>query len=209
MRQGDGRRFREIDVLAAATRLKRHLPLPLFVLISAFVLAYFYPGWVEPQQAGIAGQTPGMLDTSGVPKSGDFAPNFALERADGSVVRLSDFRGRPIVLNFWADWCTGCKQAMEDMQRVADLYGEAIVVIGVNAGDLVEVGEQLANDAGISYERLYDLSLDVSDGYDARAMPTSYFIDAAGRITDVSFSLLDYDSLLGKVASIASPPPAP
>lgn len=205
----DGRRFQEIDVLAAATRLKGHLPLPLLILIAGFVLACIYPGWVAPQQAGFAGQTPGMLDTSRVPESGDFAPNFSLERADGSAVRLSDFRGRPVVLNFWADWCIGCKQEMEDIQRVADLYGEAIVVIGVNAGDLVEVGEQLANDADLHYERLYDLSLDVTDGYGVRAMPTSYFIDAGGRIIDISFGTLGYNSLLDKVTSVVGPPPAP
>jgi hypothetical protein len=88
---------------------------------------------------------------------------------------------------------------MPDMQRVQDQYGDELVVIGVNAGDSVEDGEDFVRRTGVTYLRLYDRELDVTDGYLVRAMPTSYFITAAGTISDANFGFMVYDQMIEEI----------
>ena len=85
------------------------------------------------------------------------------------------------------------------MQRVQDAYGDNLVVIGVNAGDSVDDGEAFVRDAGITYLRLYDLHLTVTDGYLVQAMPTSYFITADGKISDANFGFMVHEQMIEKV----------
>jgi peroxiredoxin len=158
-------------------------------------LAYLTRPWASD---GDSSGELGML-SSNAPRPGDTAPNFALADQDGRRIELSDFAGRPVFLNFWADWCTFCKEEMPDMQRIADEFGDRLVVVGVNTGDSVETGERFAQRAGVTYTRLYDLDLEVTEGYGIQAMPTSYFIDAGGRIVDYSFGVLAYEQMLAKV----------
>ena len=173
----------------------------LLVLVAALaVLAYGYRPWSEQSAAGVS---LGMVDGEVAPEPGMLAPDFVLARADGSLVRLSDLRGRPVLLNFWADWCTFCKDEMPAMQRIADAYGDDLVVLGVNAGDPVEVGERFVEQAGVTYERAYDLDLEVTDGYRVLAMPTSYFIDADGIIIAHNFGVMTHETMLEKVDRVA------
>jgi hypothetical protein len=90
---------------------------------------------------------------------------------------------------------------MPDMQRVQDEFGDDLVVIGVNAGDGVEAGEQFARSVDISYLRLYDRDLEVTDGYRVQAMPTSYFIAPDGTISSVNFGFMVYDQMREKVVA--------
>ncbi len=140
----------------------------------------------------------GMLSNE-TPRRGGDAPDFALLDERGERVTLSEFEGRPVFLNFWATWCTFCKEEMPDMQRVHEAYGDNLVVIGVNAGDSVEDGEAFARGSGITYLRLYDRDLVVTDGYLVQAMPTSYFITADGKISDANFGFMVHDQMIEKV----------
>jgi len=140
----------------------------------------------------------GMLSNESPRRDGD-APDFALLDERGERVTLSEFEGRPVFLNFWATWCTFCKEEMPDMQRVQDEYGEDLVIIGVNAGDSVEDGEAFARRSGITYLRLYDVDLTVTDGYLVQAMPTSYFITADGKISDANFGFMVHEQMIEKV----------
>jgi thiol-disulfide isomerase/thioredoxin len=162
----------------------------LIVLVLAFV-AWDQRPWNSSRGAGAFG-----MSSDETPRRGGEAPDFTLQNERGESVSLSDFKGRPVFLNFWATWCTFCKEEMPDMQQIQDLYGDELVVIGVNAGDSVEDGEAFARRAGISYLRLYDRDLDVTDGYLVRAMPTSYFITADGEIWDANFGFLVYDQMV-------------
>ncbi|MFW6075685.1 MAG: TlpA family protein disulfide reductase [Chloroflexota bacterium] len=145
----------------------------------------------------------GMIDTSDA-RPGNTAPDFRLENQDGESYKLSDFRGQAVFLNFWADWCSFCKEEMPDMQRVSDEYGDDLVVIGVNAGDPVDVGERFVESVGVTYLRLYDGDLEVTEGYNVQAMPTSYFISADGEIVDHSFGFLFHEQMVEKVEATIS-----
>lgn len=184
----------DVDEQAGARRWLQFAVIALILIIVGFI-AWDNGPWASDSSGD--GDVGMLTDES--PRRGEDAPDFALLDAQGNRVALSDFEGRPIFLNFWATWCTFCKEEMPDMQRVQDQYGDALVVIGVNAGDSVEDGEDFARQAGISYLRLYDRGLDVTDGYLVQAMPTSYFITADGKIADANFGFMVYDQMVEKV----------
>jgi thiol-disulfide isomerase/thioredoxin len=188
------------DLYADAQRTRRW---PLLVVVAILLILLGFIAWDQRPWAGDEPSNAsglGVLD-AGQPRPGEPAPDFALESQDGERVTLSQFRGRPVFLNFWATWCTFCKEEMPDMQRVQDEFGDELVVIGVNAGDGVEAGEQFARSVDISYLRLYDRDLDVTDGYRVLAMPTSYFIAPDGMVSSVNFGFMVYEQMREKVVA--------
>lgn len=123
------------------------------------------------------------LDTG--PRVGNLAPNFRLATADGSEILLSDLRGRPVFLNFWATWCFSCLTEMPLLQQQADRYGDSAVVLGVNVGETPETAEVFATNFEISFPLALDQGTTVAQAYEIRPMPTSFVIDANGVITAV------------------------
>lgn len=185
---------------AKAARLAVVLVVVMVGILAVFGFERF--GGDESSASNDTGEI-GMIDTS-EPHPGDEAPDFRLADQDGETYQLSDFRGQAVFLNFWADWCSFCKEEMPDMQTVSDDYGDELVVIGVNAGDPVEVGERFVESVGVTYLRLYDGDLEVTEGYNVQAMPTSYFIGADGEIVEHSFGYLFHDQMVEKVEATIS-----
>lgn len=128
------------------------------------------------------------LDTE--PVAGKLAPNFLLPTLDGQPVRLSDLRGRPVFLNFWATWCILCLTEMPAMQRLADRHGDRLLVIGVNVGEAATDARTFADQAGIRYPLVLDADKDVTRSYQVQAMPTSLFIDPDGVVHFVAYGVL-------------------
>ncbi len=124
------------------------------------------------------------------PEIGKLAPNFRLRTIDGGEVRLSDLRGRPVFLNFWATWCVFCVTEMPAMQQLADRHGGAVAVVGVNVGEEAERAHRFADAAGIRYPLLLDADRAVTKEYEVRAMPTSLFLDADGVVRGVKYGVL-------------------
>ena len=121
------------------------------------------------------------------------APDFTLASLDGSKVRLSDFRGKAVLLNFWATWCPPCKVEMPWFEQLQTQYGkDGLVVIGVAMDDSKPATiAKFANDLGVNYPVL--LGTDhVSDEYgDVQYLPTTFYIGRDGLIVDKMTGLLD------------------
>ncbi|QQK07260.1 TlpA family protein disulfide reductase [Miniphocaeibacter halophilus] len=66
---------------------------------------------------------------------GNLAPDFEVELLSGETVKLSDFKGKAVILNFWATWCSPCKREMPDLQKIQDDYPEEVVVLGISIGE--------------------------------------------------------------------------
>jgi len=176
--------------------------LATLALIGALLFAGAV-GWVTRPWENEPETPFGMTGAAeGAPRPGELAPDFRLQRADGSPLRLSELRGQPVFLNFWATWCTFCLEEMPDMQRIAEQFDGQLVVLGVNAGDSVAAGDGFANRIGATYELVYDTEQQVVAGYRVRAMPSSYFIDAEGRIVDAHLGFLTRDDMLEKVTAL-------
>lgn len=121
------------------------------------------------------------------------APDFTLTSLDGRKVKLSDFRGKAVLLNFWATWCPPCKVEMpwfEDLQRQ---YGhDGLVVIGVAMDDTEPAKiAQYASELGVNYPVLLGTD-QVSDDYgDVQYLPTTFYIGRDGIIVDKMTGLLE------------------
>jgi thiol-disulfide isomerase/thioredoxin len=119
-------------------------------------------------------------------EEGQVAPDFELESLDGGESWLTDFRGHPVVLNFWATWCQPCRQEMPQLVNAYDRYkADGLVVIGLNLQEGKDLITPFATDYGIGYPVLIDRDGDTSDEYHLLGLPTTYFIDANGVIQSV------------------------
>ena len=119
--------------------------------------------------------------------TGFLAPDFSLGTLEGNTMRLSDLRGQPVILNFWATWCPPCRAEMPELEKVWRQYkGSGLMLLGVDQAESAAVVEQFArNDMGVTFPILLDTDLAVRNKYAVRALPTTVFIDAEGRIQDV------------------------
>lgn len=126
---------------------------------------------------------------------GQLAPDFALEDAEGNVVRLSDFRGQVVFLNFWASWCPFCVDEMPDIQEAGGKFGDDVVVLFVNRGESISIAQNYIDNVlpvKLTQPVIYDLSEDVYRTYTpGNFMPVSYIIDENGVVRDRKFGPLD------------------
>ncbi len=111
------------------------------------------------------------------------APDFALEElATGQIRRLSDLRGTPVILNFWATWCGPCRAEMPLLQDTYRAYGGTIALIGVDQGEPPQVIQEFLDTYGIDFPIWLDRDMAVGNTYRVMGIPTTYFIDAQGII---------------------------
>lgn len=134
---------------------------------------------------------------------GQLAPDFELVGLDGTPVRLSEWRGRPLLVNFWATWCGPCRQEMPLLQAAAERYADqGLVVVGVDVGEPAEAVADYARGLGIQFPILLDSTQDVSDLYRVYGLPTSFFLDRQGVVDFHLIGPLDARTLERQLDSI-------
>lgn len=122
------------------------------------------------------------------------APDFELADLDGSPHRLSDYRGKVVVLNFWATWCPPCRYEMPSMQRAWEqVRDEDIVFLGVNVGEDADTVFLFLADYPVDFPLLFDREAKVIEAYPVTGLPTTYIIDPAGRITHRAVGSREWD----------------
>ena len=115
------------------------------------------------------------------PKVGEPAPDFALQDMDGKLVRLSDFRGQTVVLNFWATWCAPCRQEFPEFVDVYERNREkGLAIIGVNIKENVRSVRKFADDFGAKFPIAMDAEGSVASQYRIQGLPVTWFIDVEG-----------------------------
>jgi len=128
-----------------------------------------------------ARQTP----TTQAPRPGFLAPDFELPDLEGNMVKLSDFRGHPVVLNFWATWCPPCRAEMPAIVREYNRYqDEGLIVLGINQAEDPGKVINFQRQYNMTFPILLDTKMRVADTYRIRALPTTFFITPDGTIID-------------------------
>ena len=133
------------------------------------------------------------------------APNFAVLDKDGKAVQLSDFAGKPIVINFWATWCGYCKQEMPDFDKAYKEYPDVVFVM-IDATDGVyetrEKADAYVRQEGFSFPVYYDVSSLAQSAYRISVYPTTVFIDSHGEVVAQKKGMISYETLLQCIALI-------
>jgi cytochrome c biogenesis protein CcmG/thiol:disulfide interchange protein DsbE len=141
---------------------------------------------------------------------GKVAPDFTLPALDGRAVTLSSYRGRPVVLTFFASWCHPCEEDMPALERAQRDAGNRIAVIGVNYEDIADDTRDFVHRLGVTFTALVEDSADnpVAKRYDVHAMPDTVFIDAEGVVRDRIYGPTTSDDLKRAVQSLLDQPGA-
>ena len=131
-------------------------------------------------------------NTGAMPNVGDTAPDFEYTVSDGTTHRLSELRGKRVLLNFWATWCEPCRAEMPDLQRAANDYGGSVVILGVNKLEPVAVIPPFADELQIRFPLIVNTKGDISNRYGARNIPTSFFINTDGTVGFRQIGVMNY-----------------
>ncbi len=112
------------------------------------------------------------------------APDFTVYDIDGNPHKLSDFRGKPVLLNFWASWCGPCKSEMPDIEQAYAAYGDEIHFLLVDLTDgyqeTVQSGSAYIQEQGYTFPVYYDTAMEGAMAYGVSGIPVTYFLDAEG-----------------------------
>ena len=138
------------------------------------------------------------------PEIGKLAPDFKLTGLDGQEVSLSDFRGKPVLLNFWATWCGPCRIEMPFLQEIYEEWtGKGLVVLAVNLQENPTTVKQFVENAGLTFPVLLSPGNKVPLAYNIRGIPATFFIDADGVIRDIKIGAFsgagEIESKLAKI----------
>jgi cytochrome c biogenesis protein CcmG/thiol:disulfide interchange protein DsbE len=117
---------------------------------------------------------------TGIPV-GQAAPDFTLETLDGKTLKLSDLKGKPVMLNFFTSWCSACREEMPALEEVYKEYqAQGFVIVAVNLAESDVAVRAFQQKLGLTFPIVMDRDQRVSRVYDIVPLPTSYFVDRNG-----------------------------
>ena len=129
------------------------------------------------------------------------APDFTVYDGEGNAVKLSDFRGKPVVLNFWASWCGPCKMEMPDFDKLWQELGDEVEFVMVNLTDgsreTVEKASAFIEEQGYGFPIYYDTDIDAAMVYGVTTIPATYLINAEGQVVGWAAGAIDEATLRG------------
>jgi peroxiredoxin len=131
-----------------------------------------------------------------LPLMGAIAPDFVLTSFKGDTVSLSQFRGRPVVINFWATWCVPCRREMPAFQQALETYQEdGLIVLAVNFEEEANLVRPFVEEFDLTFEILFDTQAEVSQTYLVTGLPHTVFVDRQGIIRHIQVGEVKQDML--------------
>lgn len=129
-------------------------------------------------------------------------PTTTFEMLDGSSGSFATYRGRPLVVNFFASWCAPCLAELPGFERVHQELQGQVAFLGLNLQDRPADGRLVVQETGITYDVGRDPSGELFRAFRGLAMPTTAFVDSEGRIVDVHSGELSADALRDRIAEV-------
>ena len=133
------------------------------------------------------------------------APDITMQDADGKTVKLSDFKGKPVVLNFWTSWCSYCKGEMPSFESAYKQYGDKVQFIMLNPVKSERAGEDGKNfikQAGYTFPVFYETEGKAIAQYGLRGFPATVFIDADGNIVNKNVGAIAESKLSDNIKTL-------
>jgi len=175
---------------------------PAVLIIVAMVVALMLVFTFKLARRSLPGVASGTAQTNGI------APDFTLQSIDGKTVRLSDFRGKAVVLNFWATWCGPCKIEMPWFVDLQKQYGPAgVQFLGVAMDDASSKDiAEFAQSMKVNYPILIGKEA-VGDAYGGvQFLPETFYVDRNGKIVDKAFGLKGRGEIEDDIKKIVGQP---
>jgi thiol-disulfide isomerase/thioredoxin len=132
----------------------------------------------------------GAILTTGQAAQPKAAPEFSVAQLGqpGSTIKLSDFRGRPVVVNFFASWCPPCREELPMLAAADRRLGGSVAFVGIDVSDTTQPALDMVHSSGVTYPLGVDPNYKVADStYHLRGLPSTVFIDAKGDINGTPF----------------------
>ena len=176
-----------------------------YILYSKFRDKFYEGGLIidsatDPtvENPAVTTQVGDTADTTGT-SSKFTAPDFTVIDKDGNTVKLSDMRGKPVVINFWASWCPPCKAEMPDFEEMYKKYGDEVTFMMVNMTDgdreTVELAKKHVEDNGFTFPVYFDTEMSAAYAYYVTSLPATYFIDAEGNLITHAIGMINAATL--------------
>jgi len=175
------------------------------LLVGAVVAYNALSGRVEPSLDPPPNQAQTVTGFT-TTRARDTAPDFAVVDEEGNPVRLSDFRGRPVVLNFWASWCPPCRQEMPEFDSAYKEMGGDVVFMMVDLTDggreSVATASRFVEGQGYGFPVYFDTRGEAADAYGIMSIPATFFIDGEGRVVSSQVGALSKAALARGIEGI-------
>ncbi|NIP72410.1 MAG: TlpA family protein disulfide reductase [Gammaproteobacteria bacterium] len=134
------------------------------------------------------------------------APALALKDVDGTLHRLEDYRGRVVIVNFWATWCPPCRREMPSMERAWNrLKGHGVIMLAVDVGEDADTVFTFTADYPVTFPLLLDQEGDVVRAWPVLGLPTTFIVDPEGRLAYQAIGGREWDApeLLETIRALA------
>ncbi len=154
-----------------------------------------------PDRATFTGQiTVGEIPTA--PEINAIAPPFTLTTITGETVDLAELRGTPVIINFWATWCTPCKVEMPILQRLyTDYQAQGLHILAINLGEEPAAVREWQTTLGLTYDLLLDTQTSTAARYYLRGQPSTYVVSPTGIITHIYYGPVSDQALRANIAA--------
>jgi cytochrome c biogenesis protein CcmG/thiol:disulfide interchange protein DsbE len=176
----------------------------IFIVISIFALSYIGCSKKVDNKEPAPPQTNSQPENINV-NSAEMAPDFILTSTNGKNIKLSDYRGKVVIVDFWATWCPPCRRGIPDLIDIQKQFKNDLVVIGISLdsdtkADVVPFMKKY----GINYPIVYGNNDVVMSYGSINAIPTSFVIDKNGKIVDKHIGLVPKSEFISKIKQILS-----
>lgn len=126
-------------------------------------------------------------------------PDLELESFDGGTTSLASYEGRPLIVNFWASWCGPCVAEVPDFERAHQAVGGQVAFLGIDTQDAPKNAAKLVKETGVTYDLVRDPEARAFEAFGVIGMPTTYFVDAGGRILAQHTGALTFEAIVERI----------
>lgn len=174
----------------------------LVILIGVAVWAYgsLSDNYTPPAQTTAEAEK----TTVGETKEAVITTDFTVTDKDGNTVSLSDFFGKPIVVNFWATWCSPCTSEMPHFEEAYAEYGDEVQFLMVNVGDSYEDAYKFVKGKGYTFPVYHDSTYSASYAYMVSSIPMTLFINESGELVTSQIGMMNKSTLVGNIKKTVS-----